>query len=239
MTLSATELRQQHDALHLAHRWFAFFEAPGRALEPHLEIFSHEVRLSGHQGRHVFADDRQSLADWFDTVPDERSAHHILHATFEPAPPGQSLLNMLVAYQAERSEGVRGAIIRYETHLSHDREGARFRALDKTPILPDTRAAFEPSWAANRVLALVHATQAGHSRGDPRLRAVLSPGTSPVQVRADAAEGSTRYQAMLNARAPGTSAGRTVLLDLEDGAGATVPRLRSLVRAGAACEDTP
>ena len=33
MTSSSDQLRAQHDALHLAYRWFAFFEAPGQPFE--------------------------------------------------------------------------------------------------------------------------------------------------------------------------------------------------------------
>lgn len=135
---------------------------------------------------------------------------------------------MLVAYQADRPEVVQGAIIRYEMHLALGREGARFLALDKTPILPDTRPVFEPSWAANRILALAHASLADLPTGDRRLRDVLSPGSAPILVRADAVEGSTHYQALLNASAPDTSVGRSFLLDLDDDAGATVPRMRRL-----------
>ncbi|MGR3440440.1 hypothetical protein, partial [Salipiger abyssi] len=46
MTSLTDTQRRQHDALHLAHRWFAFFEAPDRALPPHLEIFAPQVRLT-------------------------------------------------------------------------------------------------------------------------------------------------------------------------------------------------
>ncbi|MGR3375166.1 hypothetical protein [Salipiger abyssi] len=135
---------------------------------------------------------------------------------------------MLVSYQAERPESVQGAIIRYETRLSHGAEGARFLALDKTPILPDAHPAFEPSWAANRVLALVHASLADLACGDPRLREVLSAAVAPMQVRADVVEGSVHYQALLNSSAPNMAAGRSFLLDLEDVAEATVPRMRRI-----------
>ncbi|WP_108260660.1 hypothetical protein [Mangrovicoccus ximenensis] len=233
MTPLPGRLRQQHDALHLSHRWFAFFEAPGSALAPHLEIFAPQVRLSGHQGRHLFADDLQSLADWFGTVPDERSSHHILHATFGPAPAGQSQLHMLVAYQAARPEGVQGAIIRYETRLSHGPEGARFLALDKTPILPDTCPTFSPSWAANRVLALAHAALAERPGSDARLRKALGSTAGQMRVQADAAEGSPCYQAMLSASDPDAEIGRNLLLQLEDDAAAPLPQLCSIVPADA------
>lgn len=35
---------RHHVALHLAHRWFAFLEAPGGDLTAHLAIFSPQVR---------------------------------------------------------------------------------------------------------------------------------------------------------------------------------------------------
>lgn len=231
MTRSSDQLRAQHDALHLAYRWFAFFEAPGSALAPHLEIFDPQVRLSGHQGRHLFADDRDSLAAWFATVPGERSSHHILHAAFEPAPQGTSRLNMLVAYQAMRPTGVQGAIIRYETELSHGLEGARFLALDKTPILPDTQATFAPSWAANRVLALTHAALAELPESDARLREALGASTSQLQVQANVPEGSLRYHALLSAAGTEAAGSCHLLLDLEDDASAPLPALTRIIQA--------
>lgn len=231
MTPSSEQLRAQHDALHLAHRWFAFFEAQGSALEPHLRIFDPQVRLSGHRGHHLFADDRDSLAAWFATVPGERSAHHILHATFAPAPQGQSRLNMLVAYQAMRPEGVQGAIIRYETELSHGPEGARFLTLDKTPILPDTQAIFAPSWAANRVLALAHAALAELPGSDARLREALGTATSQLQVQANVPEGSPTYRALLSAADTAAAGSLSLFLDLEDDAAQPLPAAASIIRA--------
>ncbi|WP_118137023.1 hypothetical protein [Oceanicella sp. SM1341] len=231
MTSSSDRLRAQHDALHLAHRWFAFFEAPGGDLERHLEIFDPQVRLSGHQGRRLFADDRDSLAAWFSTVPGERSSHHILHATFESAPRRQSRLNMLVAYQAVRPEGVQGAIIRYETELSHGPGGTRFLALDKTPILPDTQANFAPSWAANRVLALAHAALAELPGSDARLRETLGASTSQLQVRANVPEGSPRYHALLSAVGTDAAGGCHLMLELEDDVSGPLPALSRIIQA--------
>ncbi|WP_370159878.1 hypothetical protein, partial [Salipiger bermudensis] len=231
MTSSFDQMRAQHDALHLAHRWFAFFEAPGSPLETHLEIFDPRVRLSGQQGRRLFADDRDSLAAWFATVPGERSSHHILHATFDPAPQGTSRLNMLVAYQAIRPTGVQGAIIRYETELSHGPAGARFHSLDKTPILPDTQAHFAPSWAANRVLALAHAALAELPDSDARLREALGASTSQLQVQANVSEGSLRYHALLSAAGTEAAGGCHLLLDLEDDASALLPALSRIIQA--------
>ena len=231
MTSSSDQLRAQHDALHLAYRWFAFFEAPGSALAPHLEIFDPQVRLSGHQGRHLFADDRDSLAAWFATVPGERSSHHILHAAFEPAPQGTLRLNMLVAYQAMRPTGIQGAIIRYETELSHGPDGARFLSLDKTPILPDTQAHFAPSWAANRVLALAHAALAELPESDARLREALGASTSQLQVQANVPEGSLRYHALLSAAGTEAAGGCHLLLDLEDDDSALLPALSRIIQA--------
>ncbi|WP_335948198.1 hypothetical protein [Salipiger bermudensis] len=231
MTSSFDQMRAQHDALHLAHRWFAFFEAPGSPLETHLEIFDPQVRLSGQQGRRLFADDRDSLAAWFATVRGERSSHHILHAAFETAPQGTSRLNMLVAYQAMRPEGVQGAIIRYETELSHGPDGARFHSLDKTPILPDTQAHFAPSWAANRVLALAHAALAELPESDARLREALGASTSQLQVQANVPEGSLHYHALLSAAGTEAAGGCHLLLDLEDDVSAPLPALSRIVQA--------
>ena len=50
---SAPMLRQYHVALHLAHRWFAYLEAPGGDLDTHLTMFHPQVQLSGHRGSHT------------------------------------------------------------------------------------------------------------------------------------------------------------------------------------------
>jgi hypothetical protein len=60
-TATLTVADRHHIALHLAHRWFAFLEAPGGDLDAHLLMFHPEVRLSAHRGTHLFARDRRSL----------------------------------------------------------------------------------------------------------------------------------------------------------------------------------
>lgn len=41
---------RHHVALHLAHRWFAFLEAPGGELDEHLTMFHPQVQLSATEG---------------------------------------------------------------------------------------------------------------------------------------------------------------------------------------------
>ncbi len=48
--VNAPMLSQHHVALHLAHRWFAFLEAPEGDLDTHLQMFHPQVLLSGSRG---------------------------------------------------------------------------------------------------------------------------------------------------------------------------------------------
>ncbi len=50
---SAHMLNQKHVALYLAHRWFAYLEAPSGDLDKHLKMFHPQVQLSGHRGSHT------------------------------------------------------------------------------------------------------------------------------------------------------------------------------------------
>lgn len=82
MTTFPAPAERHHVALHLAHRWFAWLEAPGGDLDTHLKMFDPSVRLSGSRGGHVFATDHRSLVAWFATIPDAVSSHHIVHTAY-------------------------------------------------------------------------------------------------------------------------------------------------------------
>lgn len=191
---------RHHAALHLAHRWFAFLEASGGDLQQHLTIFHPNVRLSGHRQRHVFATDHASLAAWFASIPDEVSSHHIVHSDFTELGNDQAVLHMVVAYQSPQGGGVHGSIISYQTRVEFAGDGPRFVALDKTPILANTRSVYEPSWATNRVLALVHASLAGIAGASATLRDALGP-MSLVAAHVTAPEGAAAYEGVLTAMA--------------------------------------
>lgn len=192
--------QRHHIALSLAHRWFAFFEAPGGDMAAHLAIFHPHVRLSGHRGQRLFAQDHETLRAWFAAVPDEVSSHHILHSVYEDLGPDSGRLAFLVAYQAPGEDGaVRGSIISYETQIAFDRE-PRFLALDKTPTLPSTRPVFESSWASNRVLARLHAELGGLGEADDAngqaLRSAMGNNVQALSVLTNAPDGSCSYEAL-------------------------------------------
>jgi hypothetical protein len=128
---------RNHVALHLTHRWFAFFEAPGGNLDAHLMMFHPQVRLSGNRGTHLFARDHASLVAWFASIPDAISSHHIVHSNYSTADNGDGLLNLVVAYQAPGDPDMHGSIISYETRIEYASGTPRFTSLDKTPILPN------------------------------------------------------------------------------------------------------
>jgi hypothetical protein len=199
MSTGTTVAQRNHIALHLAHRWFAFFEAPGGDMDAHLNMFHPQVRLSGHRGAHIFAKDNQTLLAWFKSIPDEVSSHHIVHSGYSDAENGEGLLTMVVAYQAPSTSGVHGSIISYETRIEFAPGAPRFIALDKTPILPNTKSEYETSWAANRVLARVHADLGGLNGADRRLISKLGSNVRQVSALVSAAEGSRTYEAIVTA----------------------------------------
>jgi hypothetical protein len=90
-------------------------------------------------------------------VPDETSSHRIVHSNYATADDGDGLLSTVVAYQAPGASDVQGSIISYETRIEFAPDTPRFMALDKTPIMANTRSEYETSWSTKRVLALVHA----------------------------------------------------------------------------------
>ncbi|MEG0363680.1 MAG: hypothetical protein RR600_07730 [Aurantimicrobium sp.] len=223
-------LNQHHVALHLAHRWFAFLEAPGGDLDTHLKLFHPHVRLSGSRGSHLFARDHESLKAWFAAVPDEISSHHIVHSTYSTANDGsgEGLLNMVVAYQATVESGVHGSIISYQTRIEFTPGGARFITLDKTPILPNTKLDYETSWSTNRVLALVYATLAGITVSDGKLRAALGGGVHQVFVHTTAPEASSAYEALVTSSSGNPAATQAVRLKLTDDVMATMPTIEQI-----------
>lgn len=219
-----------HVALHLAHRWFAFLEAPGGDLDAHLLMFHPRIRLSGHRGAHLYAHDRRSLAAWFAAIPDAVSSHHIIHSSYAVAEGGDGLLDMVVAYQSPSAQGMHGAIISYQTRIEFAPDGARFTALDKTPSLGNTRPGYDTSWSANRVLARVHAELGGLAGTDGRLCAALGRDVRQVFAQAAAPEASRAYPAVVTSL-DGSPAGMTVVhLKMVDDGAAIMPTIASIRR---------
>lgn len=216
--------RRQHLALHLAHRWFAFLEAPGGDLASHLAIFHPQVRLSGNRRSHLFAEDHQSLVDWFAAIPDTISSHHVIHSNYAIADNGDGLLNMVVAYQAPGKPVTQGSIISYETRIEFAADGARFVALDKTPILGNKRPGYETSWAANRVLARVHAELGGVVMSDVQLDSVFGSDVLQIAVQASGGEGSVAYDALVTAIGVSSSL-HALRLELVDDVRASMPSI--------------
>lgn len=213
---------RRHIALHLAHRWFAFLEAPGGDLDAHLEMFHPEVRLSGHRGAHVFARDRRSLADWFGSIPEGVSSHRIVHSTYTDTDRDGGMLGMVVAYQAPGYKGVHGSIIGYQTRVEFMRDRAWFVSLDKTPTLANTRPRYETSWAANRVLACVHADLGGITGPDRPIRAALEGDMVQLVAHATALEGSAAYEAVVTGIAASGEI-RVLRVSFEDDVGCALP----------------
>ncbi|TCQ97187.1 hypothetical protein [Neorhizobium sp. JUb45] len=233
MTDRMTVAQRNHIALHLAHRWFAFLEAPGGSLESHLKMFHPLVRLSGHRGTHLFATDHNSLIAWFKAIPDEVSSHHIVHSSYSDDNNGEGLLSMVVAYQAPSTSGIHGSIIAYETRIEFAPEGPRFIAVDKTPILPNTKSEYETSWATNRVLSRVHADLAGleGAGADRRLISTLGSDMQKVSALTSAPEGSSAYEAIVTAMSDSTQSSRVVRLTIRDCVGDVFPTIEVIESA--------
>jgi hypothetical protein len=221
---------RNHIALHLAHRWFAFFEAPGGDLDAHLEMFHPQVRLSSNRGNHVFARDHASLIDWFAAIPDAVSSHHIVHSNYSTANNGDGLLNMVVAYQAPGNPGMHGSIISYETRVEFASGTARFSSLDKTPILPNKRLEYETSWSNNRVLSWVHAELGGITESSGQLRAVLGNDVQQVSAQSNAPEGQGAYSAIVTSIGGNPVDVRAVHLEFTDNVRAIMPTAMKVVR---------
>lgn len=229
VTAKVPMLSRQHVALHLAHRWFAFLEAPGGDLDTHLAMFHPQVRLSGNRGNHLFARDHESLKAWFAAVPDAISSHHIVHSSYSTADDGDGLLNMVVAYQSPGDAGMHGSIISYRTRIEFAADAARFTALDKTPILPDTRLDYETSWSTNRVLALVHAELGGITGSDGQLHAALGNNVRQVFAHVSAPEASCVYEALVTSSGGDPAEIRMLRLKLTDDGKASMPSVVQIV----------
>lgn len=219
---------RHHAARHLGHRWFAFLEAPGGDLQAHLAIFHPQVRLTGQRGSLVFATDHGSLVSWFASIPDETSSHHILHSDYRDVDDDQGIFRMVVAYQTPGPDGVRGSVISYETVIDVSSEAPRFIALDKTPILPNTRAIYEPSWAVNRVLALVYASLSGLDGSSTDLRAAFSDDVHHVNALVSAEENARDYAASLVWSGKDNGQSGSLRLRFEDDGHAPFPELAEI-----------
>ncbi len=243
ITSKAPMPSRHHVALHLAHRWFAFLEAAGGDLATHLAIFNPQVRLTGSLARHLFANDHASLKAWFAAVPDEVSSHHILHSTYsttnEGRVDGHGLLDMVIAYQSPAGSSMHGSIISYQTRVEFTPEGARFIALDKTPILGNTRADYQTSWATNRVLALVHAALGGIKGSDGRLSTALGDNVHHVAACATALEASSRYDAVVTCSGGNPAEIRVLHLMLKDDGKSGMPQIEAISPLTTAASNLP
>ena len=219
--------RSNHIALHLAHRWFAFLEAPGGDVHDHLKIFHPNILLSGHRMKHIFAHDHQSLAAWFASIPDVISSHHIIHSNYSTAENGDGLLNMVVAYQAPGPSGMQGSIISYETRIDFSPSVPCFIALDKTPILSNRRSSYETSWSTNRVLARVHAELGGLTGASDSVRRAFENEVHQLSARVAASEGSSAYDAVVSAIIGDAALIRVLKLRLIDDVGQSMPSIET------------
>ncbi|TCM12714.1 hypothetical protein EDF56_1183 [Novosphingobium sp. PhB165] len=231
MNTIQTESRH-HISLHLAHRWFAFFEAPGGDLEAHLAIFHPQICLSGHRGQRVFAQDHLTLRAWFAAISDEVSSHHIVHSVYEDIAPNIGRLAFLVGYQVPGQDGgVRGSIISYETRIDFGSE-PRFLALAKTPTIPNTRPVFEPSWASNRVLARLHGELGGlGDDGDLNghaLRSAMGENVHALSVLTSARDGSRSYEALASWIGGAPAAPSSLRLAVRDDVREPLPTIQPL-----------
>lgn len=222
---------QMHLALHLAHRWFAFLEAPGGDLNSHLRMFHPQVRLSGYEKKHIFADDHETLTAWFAAVPDQISSHHIIHSDYAVASNGEGVLNMVVAYQAPGNPGMHGSIISYETRIDFSEGVPRFVALDKTPILSNRRPDYETSWASNRVLSWVHAELGGIIPSDGYLRELLGNDVRQISAHVAVPEGSRTYGALVVGITGSAAEARAVHLKFSDSLSTSIPMLEHIAPA--------
>lgn len=226
MTRHNAFAQRRHISLHLAHRWFAYLEVSGGDLDTHLMMFHPSVRLSGHRGHHLFAHDRESLVDWFAAVPDTISSHHILHSVYSDADDGDGLLQLLVAYQAPSSAGIHGSIISYETRIQFAPGAPQFRALDKTPILPNTRAEYETSWSTHRVLARLHAELGGIiPQPDIGLRNALGEDVRQILAQTNAPEGSKAYEALVTVTGGSLRKSHAIRLQIADEVNTPLPTI--------------
>ncbi|KQR74425.1 hypothetical protein ASF98_21910 [Arthrobacter sp. Leaf337] len=166
----------------------------------HLDLFENNIQLTGRLGEVQFAHGHLELAQWFRTVPDEVSSHRILHSNWTERTGAEGTLDFLVAYQTPTADGsAGGSVISYQTTVSFADEIPRFVALDKTPILPNTKRVYAPTWAEHRVSGFMHAllgTQLTHAEAADAL-CDITDGVSKVDVWAPVPERSPVYDAFL------------------------------------------
>lgn len=179
--------------------------------------------------RHLYARDHESLVGWFASIPDAISSHHIVHSNYSTIEGGDGLLNMVVAYQSPAGSGMHGSIISYETRIEFILGGARITALDKTPILVNTRLEYETSWSTNRVLARVHAELGEIVKSDGQLYSALGSDVRQVHVQAADPEGSSAYQAVVTGIGGDPASVRTVHLELTDDGRSSLPMIERIV----------
>lgn len=141
----------EYAARDLAHRWFTFFEGEVESLDEHLELFSDDVRLV-HAGTTLLAEFKDGIKNWFQRLPPENGSHFIEHFDFRMKTEQLAVVTMKVAYQALLDDGrLIGAMIDYYTEVVFDENGrARFRFIQKTPVMANPATTFSPSFAANR-----------------------------------------------------------------------------------------
>ncbi|RZL24657.1 MAG: hypothetical protein EOP31_14535 [Rhodococcus sp. (in: high G+C Gram-positive bacteria)] len=196
--MKTTIASRRYAALALAHRWFGFLETEwGETLE-HLEMFDPSVTLSGRDGTVVFARDRDELRAWFAAVPDPTSSHHILHSVWTDGGPDGGSLSFVVAYQAPREDlPPVGSIIRYTTTVTFHGGTARFAALDKTPVLPNTEPNYQASWAAHRAQAYLYTLLSAPDLNPSAAETLGSPGDAVIQAWAPAPAPASSYTATI------------------------------------------
>lgn len=193
---------RHHLALALAHRWFGYLETSWGDTETQLEIFVDDVVLSGRRGGIVFANDHASMRKWFDAIPDDTSAHRIIHHSWNDTGERSGILDFLVAYQVPGRDRPGGSVISYTTVVVFDDDGqARFARLDKTPVLPNEDPEYHPTWAEHRVLAAIHSALAGH-HGDDGLAELARAvgGDAEVEVWAPVPAPARKYSAVILAK---------------------------------------
>ncbi|MDR6438720.1 hypothetical protein J2790_003887 [Paenarthrobacter nicotinovorans] len=168
-------------------------------------MFANDVQLTGRRGSIRFARGSKELEQWFRDVPDEFSSHRIIHSSWKAGDGHNGKLDFIVAYQSPAQDGtVSGSIISYETIISFADDRPRFLSLDKTPILPNPRMQYSPTWAEHRVLGFVHAVL-GRQIACQSAAEALSTGASAnsrVDVWAPVPELSSEIDAFLTIGTP-------------------------------------
>ncbi|MBB3139879.1 hypothetical protein [Halomonas organivorans] len=156
-----------HAIRDIAHRWFAFFEGETESIERHLDLFAPDVRLV-HAGVHLLAEGQPAMARWLEQAPGDHDSHFIRDLSWQARSADSARMQMDIAYQVVQADGsLGGAMIHYETEVVFDaNDEARFRFLQKTPLMPNPDRDFKDSFADNRLgagLARLRFLSAQHS----------------------------------------------------------------------------